>query len=35
MVRFLDREIAEERFYAVKRPIQIWDVNVDYIVISK
>ena len=35
MVRFGDREIAKERFYAAKRPIKIWDVNVDNIVISK
>ena len=27
--------IAKERFYAAKRPIKIWDVNVDNIVISK
>ena len=26
---------AKERFYAAKRPIKIWDVNVDNIVISK
>ena len=35
MVRFGDREIAKEKFYAAKRPIKIWDVNVDNIVISK
>ena len=35
MVRFGDREIAKESFYAAKRPIKIWDVAVDNIVISK
>ena len=35
MVRFGDREIAKEKFYAAKGPINIWDVNVDNIVISK
>ena len=35
MVRFREREIAKETFYAAKRPIKIWDVNVDSIVISK
>ena len=29
------RKIAEEKFYAAKKPIKIWDVNVDNIVISK
>ena len=35
MARFGDREIAKEKFYVAKRPIKIWDVNVDSIVISK
>ena len=35
MVRFGDREIGRERFYAAKRPIKIFDVNVDNIVVSK
>ena len=35
MMRFRDREIAKEKFYAAKRPIKICDVNVDNIVISK
>ena len=35
MVKFGEREIAKERFYAAKRPIKTWDVNVDNIVISK
>ena len=34
-VRFGDREIAKEKFYATKRFIKTWDVNVDNIVISK
>ena len=34
MVRFGDRKIAKENFYAAKRPIETWDVNVDNIVIS-
>ena len=35
MVKFGEREIAKESFYAAKRPIKIWDVNVDNIFISK
>ena len=35
MVRFGDRGIAKERFYAAKSPIKIWDVNVNNIGISK
>ena len=35
MLRFGEREIAKKKFYAAKKPINIWDVNVDYIVISK
>ena len=35
MVRFGGREIAKEKFYAAKKPIKIWDVNVGNIVISK
>ena len=31
MVKFGEREIAKETFYAAKMPIQIWDVNVDNI----
>ena len=30
-----ERKIVKERFYAAKRPINIWDVNDDNIVISK
>ena len=35
MLRFGETEVTKERFYAAKRPIKIWDVNVDNIVISK
>ena len=35
MMRFGDRKIAKETFYAAKRPINICDVNIDNIVISK
>ena len=31
MVKFGKREIAQERFYAAKRPIAILDVTVDII----
>ena len=34
-MRFGEKEIAKEKFYAAKNPIKIWDVNVDDIVISK
>ena len=33
MVRFGDRKITKEKFYAAKRPIKISGVNVDNIVI--
>ena len=35
MSRFGETKITKEKFYATKRPIKIWDVNVDNIVISK
>ena len=35
MLRFGETEITKEKFYASKKPIKIWDVNVDNIVISK
>ena len=35
MVRFGDRETGREKFYAAKRPIKNFDVNVDNIVVSK
>ena len=35
MLRFGETKIAKQKFYAAKKPIKIWDVNVDNIVISK
>ena len=35
MLKFGKTEIAKEKFYGGKKPIKIWDVNVDNIVISK
>ena len=35
MLGFGEKEVAKERFYASKKPITIWDVNVDNIVTSK
>ena len=35
MVRFGEKEITKEKFYAAKKPMKIWDVNVDNIVILK
>ena len=35
MLRFEDREIAKEMFYATKNLMKVWDVKVDNIVISK
>ena len=35
MVKFGITEIAKEKFYVAKKPIKIWNVNVDNIVISK
>ena len=35
MLRFGETKIVKEKFYAAKKPINIWDVNVDNIVISK
>ena len=34
MVRFVENEIAKEKFYASKKPIEIWYVNVGNIVIE-
>ena len=34
-MRFGESEIANEKLYAAKRPMEIWDVNVDNIIISK
>ena len=35
MLRFGKIKVAKEKFYGAKKPIKIWDVNVDNIVISK
>ena len=35
MLKFGETKIAKEKFYATKKPISFWDVNVDNIVISK
>ena len=35
MVTFGDREKSKEKFRASKRPIKIWDVNIDNFIISK
>ena len=35
MVRLGEKEITKEKFYAAKKPVNIWNVNVDNIVISK
>ena len=35
MVRFREKGIAKEKFYAAKKPIKIWNVNIDNIVVSK
>ena len=34
-MRFGVREIAKEKFYAARKPMKFWDVNVYNIVISK
>ena len=35
MLRFGETKVTKEKFYAAKEPLEIWDVNVDNIVISK
>ena len=35
MVRFAEKEVAKEKFYVTKKFMNIWDVNVDNIVIEK
>ena len=35
MVTFGEKDIVKEKFYAVKKPMKIWDVNVNIIIISK
>ena len=32
MLRFGEKKIAKEKFYAAKKPIKVWDVNVENIV---
>ena len=35
MLRFGEKKLTKQTFYTVKKPIKIWDVNVDNIDISK
>ena len=35
MLRFGETKVTKEKFYAAKKPIKIWNVNIDNIVISK
>ena len=35
ILSFREKEIAEEKFYTSKKPIEIWDVNVNNILVSK
>ena len=35
MLRFGETKIAKEKFYSAKKPLHIWDVNVDNIVVSR
>ena len=35
MLRFVETKVRKEKFYAAKKAIKIWDVNVDNIIISK
>ena len=35
MLKFGERKVTKEKFYAGKKPIKIWDVNVENIVISR
>ena len=34
-MRFRKTKVTKEKIYATKKPIKIWDINVDNIVISK
>ena len=34
-MRFGEERVTKEKFHAAKKPIRIWDVNIDNIVISK
>ena len=35
MLRFGETNVALERFYGAKKPMNIWDANVDNIIISR
>ena len=35
MLRFGETKVTKEKFYVAKKPIKIWGVNVDNIVLSK
>ena len=35
MFRFGKTKVAKEKYYGAKKPINIWDVNADNIVIAK
>ena len=35
ILRFGETKVVKEKFYDAKKPINIWDVNVDNTVISK
>ena len=35
MLRFGETKVAKENIYAAKKAINIWDLNIDNIVISK
>ena len=35
MLRFGETKVTREKFYAAKKPLKNWDVNVDNIIISK
>ena len=35
MLRFFEIKVAKEEYHGVKRPIKIWDVNIDNTVILK
>ena len=35
MIKYVKTEIVKENFYAAKKPMKIWDVNIDNTLISK
>ena len=35
MLRFYKTKVTKEKFYGAKKPVNIWDVNADNIVVSK